>query len=319
MNPSKDYYAILGVLPSAEDIVIRAAYKALAQRYHPDRFAGSAAEATRKMADLNEAYDVLNDPIKRAKYDELRGNESAFADDEGETTFDEIDQEVKSDWQIACDYFPDLLGIYSDLGKIAHRLATTYQLFILNTKRFGERVELAKQMEDVFLESYFGKNRAILQFAKTLIKNGNKPALRELNRAVTVLGSNVEASLIIRKIVADFSVKRRPLRTDFSDQEIKSALRAWNDFRRAVYKGDTCLIKEMVLEHPALLVLTDDGTGNSALHTAVIEHQPESIRTLLELGADPQKVNHYESDAIRFAKDPRYKVEYKVFNDYGFF
>jgi curved DNA-binding protein CbpA len=33
MNATKDYYATLGVLPSAEDIVIRAAYKALAQRY----------------------------------------------------------------------------------------------------------------------------------------------------------------------------------------------------------------------------------------------------------------------------------------------
>ena len=35
-----DYYAVLGVNPGAEDIVIRAAYKALAQRYHPDRFSG---------------------------------------------------------------------------------------------------------------------------------------------------------------------------------------------------------------------------------------------------------------------------------------
>jgi len=44
----KDYYIILGVLPDAEDVVIRAAYKALVQRYHPDRFKGDPAEAHRK-------------------------------------------------------------------------------------------------------------------------------------------------------------------------------------------------------------------------------------------------------------------------------
>mgnify|MGYP000169682062 CR=1 FL=1 len=41
----KDYYAILGVTPQAEDVVIKAAYRALAQRYHPDRFVGSPEEA----------------------------------------------------------------------------------------------------------------------------------------------------------------------------------------------------------------------------------------------------------------------------------
>jgi curved DNA-binding protein CbpA len=46
----KDYYVILGVLPDAEDIVIKAAYKALVQRYHPDRYKGNAQEAQRKTA-----------------------------------------------------------------------------------------------------------------------------------------------------------------------------------------------------------------------------------------------------------------------------
>ena len=67
-----DYYAILGVDPTAEDIVIRAAYKALAQRYHPDRFVGSKDEAHRRMSDLTKAYDVLADPVRRQKYDRRR-------------------------------------------------------------------------------------------------------------------------------------------------------------------------------------------------------------------------------------------------------
>jgi hypothetical protein len=67
-----DYYAVLGVHPSAEDIVIRAAYKALAQRYHPDRFVGSKDEAHRRMSDLAKAYEVLADPVRRPKYDRRR-------------------------------------------------------------------------------------------------------------------------------------------------------------------------------------------------------------------------------------------------------
>lgn len=59
MDSTKDYYAVLGVLPNAEDVVVRAAYRALAQRYHPDRFTGSENEANRRMSEINEAYQVL--------------------------------------------------------------------------------------------------------------------------------------------------------------------------------------------------------------------------------------------------------------------
>jgi len=71
-EPIVDYYAVLGVHPTAEDIVIRAAYKALAQRYHPDRFPGSKDEAHRRMSNLTKAYEVLADPVHRPKYDRRR-------------------------------------------------------------------------------------------------------------------------------------------------------------------------------------------------------------------------------------------------------
>lgn len=73
MNIEKDYYGILGVSPAAEDIVIRAAYKALIQRYHPDKYDGQKADANRLTIELNEAYSVLSDKVQRKKYDETRG------------------------------------------------------------------------------------------------------------------------------------------------------------------------------------------------------------------------------------------------------
>jgi curved DNA-binding protein CbpA len=62
----KNYYEILQVSPNAEASVIAAAYKRLAQVYHPD-MQGSTSSA--KMTDINEAYEILSDPVKRTEYD----------------------------------------------------------------------------------------------------------------------------------------------------------------------------------------------------------------------------------------------------------
>ena len=64
---SGDYYGVLGVSPTSEDVVIRAAYRALMRRYHPD--ADPASDASQRAQAINAAYSVLSDPEKRARYD----------------------------------------------------------------------------------------------------------------------------------------------------------------------------------------------------------------------------------------------------------
>ena len=68
MHRRGDYYAILEVAPDAEPDIIRAAYRILAKRYHPDHPAGSQA----RMAELNGAWELLRDPERRALYDRER-------------------------------------------------------------------------------------------------------------------------------------------------------------------------------------------------------------------------------------------------------
>jgi len=63
----KDYYASLGVDRSADEKQIRRAYRKLARRYHPD--VSKEPEAESRFREINEAYEVLKDPDKRAKYD----------------------------------------------------------------------------------------------------------------------------------------------------------------------------------------------------------------------------------------------------------
>lgn len=73
-----DLYAELGVAPQAEPEVVRAAYRALAQRYHPDRV-GAGLAAAAKMARLNGAYEVLGHADSRRIYDRQRWQAQAQA------------------------------------------------------------------------------------------------------------------------------------------------------------------------------------------------------------------------------------------------
>lgn len=63
-----DYYSILGVQKGAGEDDLKKAYRKLAMQYHPDKNQGNA-EAEKKFKSINEAYDVLKDPQKRAAYD----------------------------------------------------------------------------------------------------------------------------------------------------------------------------------------------------------------------------------------------------------
>jgi curved DNA-binding protein CbpA len=69
-----DPYKTLQVDPEAEDEVIQAAYRRLAQKYHPD-VTGPGAESGRRMAAINSAWETLRDPVRRRAYD--RGRRAA--------------------------------------------------------------------------------------------------------------------------------------------------------------------------------------------------------------------------------------------------
>ena len=66
----KEYYEVLGVPRTATADEIKKAYRTLARKYHPDVNPDDPT-AEDKFKELNEAYEVLSDPEKRQRYDEL--------------------------------------------------------------------------------------------------------------------------------------------------------------------------------------------------------------------------------------------------------
>jgi DnaJ-class molecular chaperone len=75
----KDYYDVLGTSKAATEDDIRKAYRTLARKYHPDVNPGDKS-AEDRFKEINEAYEVLSDPEKRKRYDQLEPNWKAGSD-----------------------------------------------------------------------------------------------------------------------------------------------------------------------------------------------------------------------------------------------
>ncbi len=147
----KDYYKILGVDADADDKSIKAAYRKLARKYHPD--VSSEEDAEHKFKEVSEAYEVLRDKEKRAEYDVARqyGGARGFEPPPG--------------WQggdTGSGFQGDFQGGFSDFfeevfGQAGHGSRQGYSR--QHFTRRGEDIELALA---IFLEDAFeGESRTI--------------------------------------------------------------------------------------------------------------------------------------------------------------
>src|SRR4051812_33878918 len=71
----EDYYQVMGLEPGADAAAVKQAYRRLARLHHPD--VNQAAEAAASMSKVNEAYEVLSDPLRRAAFDGVRQRQLA--------------------------------------------------------------------------------------------------------------------------------------------------------------------------------------------------------------------------------------------------
>lgn len=103
LSEKRDYYEVLGLQKGASEEEIKKAYRQLAKKYHPDLHPGDK-QAEAKFKEVNEAYEILSNPDKRAKYDQFgqAGVDPNFGAGQGAGGFD----------------FGDFGDIFSNLGDI---------------------------------------------------------------------------------------------------------------------------------------------------------------------------------------------------------
>jgi curved DNA-binding protein CbpA len=194
-----DYYKTLGVAPNAEDVVIRAAHKALIQHYNLDGWKGDKLEANRKLFELNEALVVLTDSVKREVYDDALGTESHPAESQLIKAELSVDQ-ISKDWQVACQFNPDLSEISNELSALSVELSYAFKIALLESRQFDECYLVAKKIEQEYLQNLFGKNENIQRFGNELLREGLSDAAIELSDIVRVMGESIDAPDVIDAI-----------------------------------------------------------------------------------------------------------------------
>ena len=205
----KDYYRVLGVLRNAEEIVIKAAYKALAQKYHPDRVPDHEKDsATQKMMEINEAKDVLLDARKRSDYNKKYDDQNVDRQSYG-SEFKEQDQFSETslkddDWNTAVSYYPDLKNIIKELSLISTNLTNLYKNYMLESRQYDERHKIREIIENDYLTRFYGDDEKTRSYVKNLLLKNFKHAAIEINKHVLVMGNSIKYTQIYPKIEKKF-------------------------------------------------------------------------------------------------------------------
>ena len=201
----KNFYQTLGVTPDAEIIVIKAAYRALCKKYHPDIYEGEKKYATEKMQEINEAYEILSNSTKRNSFDKSWGQSNSYSSADQADKRYKSSNSIESEWSYAISYYPVLKELSNRLNKISPILDHSFKTLILEEKLYNNPEVVAYNIENSYLEKYFGKNNDIKIAAKKFILTNNRKAASELNKAVVFFGSQIDVRNILDKISKEYA------------------------------------------------------------------------------------------------------------------
>jgi hypothetical protein len=95
----------------------------------------------------------------------IKINDGGVFFNEEKSTAEPVNDPLDGDWDLATNYYPDLLEIENKLANISWRLSYAYRAYLLSSKSFFKRQEIANGIEDSFLKTNFGNNNEILAFA----------------------------------------------------------------------------------------------------------------------------------------------------------
>ncbi len=145
-DTKRDYYEVLGVDKSADEATLKKAYRVLAKKYHPDANPGDK-EAEAKFKEASEAYAVLSDPDKRAKYDQF-GHAAFEGGGGGAGGFDFTNMD-----------FSDIFGDFGDIFGSFFGGGRRYSSAANNGPMKGANIRTSVRL--TFMEAVFGCKKEI--------------------------------------------------------------------------------------------------------------------------------------------------------------
>jgi len=199
----------MGLDQSADLEVIKTVYRVLARKYHPDVYDGPKEKGEALFRELNKAFDVLSNQNRRTKYNESRNqsgerasnfNTAVISDDDKDNA-SHYDSKIDQAWKIAERIYPDINNCRKRLGQINSTLAIAFTSFVVENKSFGNALSLANQFQEMFLSTYFGKDKRVQSLALELIIQNKKSLALDLNKIVKVTGIPDKTNAFIDKFL----------------------------------------------------------------------------------------------------------------------
>jgi len=164
----KDYYNILGISKDASQDEIKKAYRKLALKYHPDKNQDNK-QAEDKFKELSEAYEVLGDPKKRKKYDQLGANWKQY-ENAGAGNYDPFNQTGAPQGEGSFFYEGDLNDLFGSTGT-AGGFSDFFNAFFggqgarqsgfSNRRQSHKGENLKAELEISIYEAYHGTSRIL--------------------------------------------------------------------------------------------------------------------------------------------------------------
>ena len=148
-----EYYKVLGIDRTANEKDIKQAFRKLAKQYHPDANPNNP-QAEAKFKELNEAYEVLSDPQKRAQYDQFGGAVPGFAGGNGGGSYQNVD-------------FGDLINMFSGFGTRGRSSRSNTRVHEY-TPQPNKGQNLEQQVNITLKEAYDGASRRISKGGRTI-------------------------------------------------------------------------------------------------------------------------------------------------------
>jgi curved DNA-binding protein CbpA len=205
-----DHYRTLGVVPTADPAIIKAAYRALVAIYHPDK--NKSSEAPEKIKEINIAYETLSDPGRRKQYDSSAETAGSAKASEFENTPHFKDDQIEKAWDIASKFHPSIASDFMMLEKISWRLAFSFKLNILENQAFDKSSEIATTHKYKYLSRFFGKDPANIKFAEDLIRSREISAAIFLNEIIDVMGRSASPWQIQQQVFSQFKNTEKNLK-----------------------------------------------------------------------------------------------------------